>query len=218
MAGVLQGRLPAVRGRADRGGEAGARTVGPELVPSPSPSRNPSPSPSPSRNPNPNPNPNPSGTRDGLMGLRVGSSRLSRRERRTSRASSEDGSVTPPAPGGGMTTETTRPGAQTFVAFEIAIAIIVSLRDVVARIRRHNSRIADQIVESASSCAANLAEGNRRVGKDRLHFFRIAAGSADETRAHLRVAMGWGWVTDNEVEHSLKLIDRELALTWKLTH
>jgi hypothetical protein len=41
--------------------------------------------------------------------------------RRTRRANFEDEVVTSPAPGGGMTTETTRPGTQTFVAFEVAL-------------------------------------------------------------------------------------------------
>ena len=85
-------------------------------------------------------------------------------------------------------------------------------------VRRHNAKVADQIVDAASSSAANLAEGNRRVGRDRLHFFRIAAGSADETRAHLRVALAWGWVANNDVERTLQLLDRQLALIWGLTH
>ena len=64
--------------------------------------------------------------------------------------------------------------------------------------------------------AANLAEGNRRRGKDRLQFFLIAAGSADETRA--RVALAWGWVRDEDIAASLVLLDGQLALLWRLTH
>jgi four helix bundle protein len=75
-----------------------------------------------------------------------------------------------------------------------------------------------QIVASASSVAANLAEGHRRTGRDRLHLFRIAAGSADETRAHLRVALAWGWVSEAQVRPALRLLDRQLALIWGLTH
>ena len=109
-------------------------------------------------------------------------------------------------------------GAQPFVAFEVALEVIRSLRDVVVKIRRHNGRVADQVVEAASSAAANLAEGNRRIGRDRLHFFRIAAGSADEVRGHLRVALAWGWVADDDIAKSLQLLDRELGLIWGLTH
>jgi len=84
-------------------------------------------------------------------------------------------------------------------------------------IRRRDAKLAQQIVDAASSVAANLAEGNRRQGKDRLHFFRIAAGSADETRAHLRVAVAWDWVRHQDIEPAMQCLDRQLALLWRLT-
>jgi four helix bundle protein len=108
-------------------------------------------------------------------------------------------------------------GAQLFVAFEVALEVIRSLRDVVTKVRRQNRRIADQIVESASSIASNVEEGNRRVGKDRVYLFRVAAGSAAETRAHLRVALAWGWVESTDIEPALAHLDRELRLLWGLT-
>jgi four helix bundle protein len=117
-----------------------------------------------------------------------------------------------------MNTETKRSGAPTFVALEVALEMIRNLRRVVAMVRRNNRRLAEQIENAASSIAANLAEGNRRRGKDRVQFFLIAAGSADETRAHLRVAHAWGWVRDQDIAASLVLLDRELALLWGLTH
>ena len=119
---------------------------------------------------------------------------------------------------GGMTTETKRPGAPTFVALEVSLEVIRSLRGVVGVIRKRSSKLAEQIEEAASSVAANLAEGNRRQGKDRLHFFRVAAGSADETGTHLRVAEAWGWVSAEQIEAPMSLLDRELAMLWKPTH
>ena len=71
---------------------------------------------------------------------------------------------------------------------------------------------------AASSIASNLAEGNRRVGKDRLHFFRIAAGSADETQTQLRIALAWGWVGARDIDQTLGLVDQELAILYRLTH
>jgi four helix bundle protein len=117
-----------------------------------------------------------------------------------------------------MTNETKRPGAHQFVALEIALQIVIALRDAVALVRRHDVDLAKQIVRSASSIAANVGEGRRRVGRDRLHFFRIAAGSAEETRVHLRVALAWGWLRADQVEPAFGLIDRELGLLWGLTH
>jgi hypothetical protein len=40
--------------------------------------------------------------------------------------------------------------------------------------------IADQVIRSASSVPANLAEGQGRSGRDRQHFWRIAYASAKE--------------------------------------
>lgn len=104
-----------------------------------------------------------------------------------------------------------------FVALEVALSLIHSLRAPVTRIRRQNARHANQIVDAASSIAANLAEGNRRTGRDRLHLFRIAAGSAAETQVHLRVAQAWGWVGEQELEQALSLLDRQLRLLHGLT-
>ena len=117
-----------------------------------------------------------------------------------------------------MTAQTKRPTTHCFVAFEVALQIIRSLRPVVGKVRMHSADLARQIERSASSVAGNLAEGNRRVGKDRAHHFRIAAGSADETRGHLRVAEAWGWVDQEEIAQALSLVDRELGLLWGLTH
>ena len=116
-------------------------------------------------------------------------------------------------------TKTTRDrNFQPFQALEVALEIVASLRYVVCTIRRHDVKLAQQTVASASSIAANLAEGNRRSGRDRASFFRIAAGSADETRTHLRVAMAWGFLQLSDTETAMQLIDRELAMLWRLTH
>ena len=60
--------------------------------------------------------------------------------------------------------------------------------------------------------------GNRRTGRDRLHLFRIAAGSADETETHQRVAEAWGDVARPQTEAALQLADRELAILYRLAH
>jgi len=49
-------------------------------------------------------------------------------------------------------------------------------------------------------------------------FFRIAAGSAAEVDAVLEVAVGFGYVGDDEVTKARSLLDRQLALLWGLTH
>jgi four helix bundle protein len=117
-----------------------------------------------------------------------------------------------------MTTNMNRPGASKFIALERALEIAESLRDVVWMIRRRDIDLARQVLRSTASIAANVGEGNRRNGRDRLHFFRIAAGSAEETRVHLRVAIAWGWIRSKDIAIAMDLIDQELAILWRLTH
>ena len=116
-----------------------------------------------------------------------------------------------------MTTTQKEHSITTFVALDVALQLIRSLRLVVARIRRHDAKLADQLQRSASSIAANVAEGRRRAGRDRTHLYRVAAGSADETRTHLWVAQAWGWVDEADIADSVALADRQLRLLHGLT-
>ena len=86
------------------------------------------------------------------------------------------------------------------------------------RSRNRNHDLHSQARRAASSVSLNIAEGRRRSGKDRQHFFRIAAGSADELRTALRIAIAWGYVASAEIDPALQRIDRVLAMLWRMTH
>jgi len=105
-----------------------------------------------------------------------------------------------------------------FEAFELSLRLIAALRAPLERLQQHDPSLANQLRRAASSVSLNLSEGRRRVGKDRLHLWRIAAGSADEVRAALRVAQAWGFVEENLATESLALLDRVLAMLWRMTH
>jgi four helix bundle protein len=82
----------------------------------------------------------------------------------------------------------------------------------------HLRSLADQVVRSASSVAANLAEGQGRSGKDRAYHWRIAYGSALEVDTHLRLLLGAGAVDDKRARTALTLFDEVRAMTWRLLH
>ena len=103
------------------------------------------------------------------------------------------------------------------IAETVSLQLIEELRGVVARIQRNDGDLARQIRKAASSVGLNVGEGERRRGKDRLHSFRIAAGSAREVQVALRVARAWGYVGDDHIAPAMRLLDRELALLWGLT-
>jgi four helix bundle protein len=105
----------------------------------------------------------------------------------------------------------------TFQALELSIDLIRSLRGPVEALRSRDPALHRQIRAAASSVALNLGEGNRRVGADRRHLFRIAAGSAEEVRVALRVAEAWGDLDGVSVAEPLGHLDRLLGMLWRLT-
>ena len=105
-----------------------------------------------------------------------------------------------------------------FIARHIALDLIRSLLQPIGQIARHDRALAQQLRNAGSSVHLNLAEGNHRVGRDRMHFFRIAAGSAAEVRAVLEVAIAWQYIDEESAAETLRYVDRELGLLWGLTH
>ena len=99
-----------------------------------------------------------------------------------------------------------------FRAQDTSFELASSLCDFLRRVGRQDRDLARQIRRAASSIALNLAEGNGRIGKDRLHCFRIARGSALEVQAGLRLAVAWGYVPDGTVRRPLSLVADLLAM------
>jgi four helix bundle protein len=76
--------------------------------------------------------------------------------------------------------------------------------------------IADQVIRSASSVPANLAEGQGRSGRDRQHFWRIAYASAKEVDSHLRLLAHAGVLDGRGTATVLATFDEVRAMTWRL--
>lgn len=104
-----------------------------------------------------------------------------------------------------------------FDAFEVSLQLVRSLRAVLTRLHTRDTSLATQIKRAAASVPLNLNEGRRRTGKDRIHFWKIAAGSADEVRAALRVAEAFGYLELDAIAEPLQFADRVLAMLWRLT-
>jgi four helix bundle protein len=101
------------------------------------------------------------------------------------------------------------------IAYDIALDLIRALRPVITQLRTHSPEVADQIERAASSIVLNLAEGDRRHGRDPRRFFDMAHGSAGEIRGALDLADAWGWQIESKEARAL--LDRELGLLWGLT-
>jgi four helix bundle protein len=105
-----------------------------------------------------------------------------------------------------------------FQGHELAIEAVRTLREPVDKIRFRDPDLADQLRRAANSMVLNLAEGRWRQGKDRVNRFRIAAGSASEVRACVELAVAWSLVSADAMEKPLALLDRVLAVAYRLLH
>jgi len=104
------------------------------------------------------------------------------------------------------------------IATEKAIEAAAAAISLVKRVPAPLKAIADQVIRSASSVPANLAEGHGRFGRDRIHHWRIAYGSAKEVDCHLRLLAGAHAVNRETTDHALRLFDEVRAITWRLLH
>jgi four helix bundle protein len=93
----------------------------------------------------------------------------------------------------------------------IAIALVM-------RVPAPLKSLADQVIRSASSVPANLAEGHGRNGRDRTHHWRIAYASAKQVDCHLRLLCVAGAVHRGKATTALQLFDQVRAMTWRLLH
>ena len=132
--------------------------------------------------------------------------------------------VGPPAcPAGGARRAKPRRGAgrNPHLQLEVtrlALETISLLRPLVPRIRRHDRSLTVQLVRAASSAALNLGEGEQSDPGTRRARYCNAAGSANETRTALAVAVAWGYLSSAQAEPASRRLDRVVAMLWKLTH
>ena len=72
-----------------------------------------------------------------------------------------------------------------FIAYEVSLDVIKSLRIVMPQIERNDRDLADQIKRAASSVALNLAEGQRLTKGSRVALSLATQGSHGSGRAGL---------------------------------
>jgi four helix bundle protein len=102
------------------------------------------------------------------------------------------------------------------IAHEKALEAAGDAITLVMRVPAQLKSIADQVIRSASSVPANLAEGHGRAGRDRFHFWRIAYASAKEVDSHLRLLAQAGAINRTKTEKVLSTFDEVRAMTWRL--
>ena len=104
-----------------------------------------------------------------------------------------------------------------FLALNLSLQAIEQVRQPLAAIRSRDADLFKQLRRAASSIPLNLSEGRRRRGQDRRHLYRVAAGSADELRVGLQVALAWQYLKAAEAAEVLSTLDRLQRMLWPLT-
>jgi four helix bundle protein len=107
--------------------------------------------------------------------------------------------------------------ATMFVALEVSYLVIKTIRPLVAIVERSHRDLADQILRAATSVSLNLAEGQRSAKGNRAKH-AIAHGSANEVKAGIQLAIALGVIDDAASVAAMRVLDRQLALLWRLTH
>jgi four helix bundle protein len=85
-------------------------------------------------------------------------------------------------------------------AYSVAVEAGATVIGMVLKVPAPLKPIADQVIRSASSVPANLAEGHGRSGRDRLHHWRIAYASAKEVDAHIELLAAAGTITASSAD------------------
>jgi four helix bundle protein len=104
-----------------------------------------------------------------------------------------------------------------FHAHEVAMEMAAALRPVLEALARRDRDLEGQLRRAAASVVLNIAEGSGRWGKDRIHHYRIALGSALEAKAALGLARVWGFVDEGMAGRPEALLARVQSMLWRLT-
>ena len=87
-----------------------------------------------------------------------------------------------------------------------------------ASIQRHDRALAVQLRNAASSMVLNIAESEYSDPGNRRARLFTAAGSTNESRSAVRVAIAWGYIREERAADVLARFDAVMAILWRLTH
>jgi len=107
--------------------------------------------------------------------------------------------------------------AMAFRVAEMSVQMIETLRPLVGRIKARDRSLADQLTRAASSVCLNIAESQHSDPGNRRARLFTAAGSANEGLMAVRIAVAWGSINESDGNASVALLDRILAVLWRMT-
>ena len=104
------------------------------------------------------------------------------------------------------------------IVHDLALEMATRLRPLLTEIGRHDQALRQQVQRSAASVVLNIGEAAYSQGRNEIARFHSAAGSASETRSALKLALAWGFVAAEPGQAVDALLDRILAMLYRLCH
>jgi len=98
----------------------------------------------------------------------------------------------------------------------LVLSLATSTAAEIAASSIRNRELARQLLRSSSSVALNLAEGNGRCGRDRVHFFRIAYASAQEAKTTIEILAKSGAVDIETARQWYRRMHRIGGMIWAM--
>ena len=105
-----------------------------------------------------------------------------------------------------------------FDCLEVSLKVLERLAPIEVVIRRKSNDLGKQITRAAESVSLNLAEGQARKDGDQRRHYEMAAGSASELTAGLRIAKLRNYISDADYASVDEPLDRVRAMLYGLTH
>jgi four helix bundle protein len=94
--------------------------------------------------------------------------------------------------------------AQSSSVVEHSLSVVAMARPLVEAVRRRDRDLASQLRRAISSISLNLSEGFGASGGNARVRFETALGSVNEATTGVRLAVAWGYVSDNAVKATLE--------------
>ena len=105
-----------------------------------------------------------------------------------------------------------------FDIYNRSLDLLRTLAPLAKRLDGTDPELAKQMRRSARNVHLNIAEANRRVGRDRANRFRWVLAEAAEVTAALDIAVLLEHVGASEANEALELADRVRALAYRLAN
>ncbi len=104
------------------------------------------------------------------------------------------------------------------IVYDLALQMLVGIKPIIDQVKRHDRPLADQMRRAAQSSFLNIAEGQSARGGNELAHFNKALDEARETRAAMKIALAWSYISKPDCQSIDADLDRMAAMLWGLVH